>query len=102
MKAKRKTHKEPDWEAIAKTMALQLNMAITKLRHMPDWLGILYDQESGKTYDWEESFIKTIELIPGWTVDRRWVQAKHLPARKRRKAYRELRDELLNEKDIAE
>jgi hypothetical protein len=78
---------EVDWEDIAKEMAQQLNMALTKLRHNPDWTGIVLNNETGERYTWEESFIRSIERIPDWTVDRRWIEAKRLPAKQRRAAY---------------
>lgn len=76
-----------NYKLIAEEMAHQLNMALTKLRHNADWMGTLYNRETNETYTWEESFIRSIERIPNWKVDRRWVEAKYLPAKQRRERY---------------
>jgi hypothetical protein len=84
---------EVDWEDIAREMAQQLSMALTKLRTDSSWTGTLRNNRTGEMYTWEESFIRSIERIPNWTVDRRWIEAKYLPAKQRRVAYAALHAE---------
>ena len=83
----------PNYKAIAEEMAQKLNMALTKLRHTSDWMGTLCNRETGENYTWEESFARSIEKIPNYQVDRRWIEAKYLPAKERRKRYAELAQE---------
>ena len=79
-----------DWQDIALEMAQQLEMALTRLKNTGDWTGVLYNRETGLRQTWEESFAKSIERVPGWTVDRRYIEAKYLPAKQRREAWRKL------------
>ena len=84
---------EPDYKDIAHEMAAQLGMAIIRLRENPDWLGVLVNRETGERYSWEESFARSIERLPELKVDRRYLEAKQLPAKQRRARYAELEAE---------
>lgn len=88
-----------NWEAIAREMAEQLNMALVQLKPTNDWTGTLYNRKTGKTYSWEDSFIESIEKIPGYKVDLRYVDAKFLPKKQRDAAYKKLWDEAQNKKE---
>lgn len=85
-----------DWKSIAYEMAQQLTMALTKLESTREWTGTLRNNATGEMYTWEESFIRSIERIPGASVDRRWVEAKRLPAKQRRQEYAKLHAEHRN------
>ncbi len=93
--------KRTNYKAIAEEMAQQLNMALTKLRTTSDWMGTLRNRDTGECYTWEESFARSIEKIPNWKVDRRWIEAKQLPAKERRKRYWELSQETMEQRKVA-
>lgn len=84
------TKKRTDWKSIAEDMADQLSMAISKLKNTSDWTGTLRNNTTGECYPWEESFARSIERMPGYKVDRRYMEAKWLPAKQRQKAFRDL------------
>jgi hypothetical protein len=90
-----------NYKAIAEEMANQLNMALTRLRATSDWMGTLRNRDTGECYTWEESFARSIEKIPKYQVDRRWIEAKYLPAKERRKRYAELHNETTAERILA-
>jgi hypothetical protein len=81
---------QPDWQSIALEMAQQLEMALTRLTNTRDWTGVLYNRETGLKQTWENSFANSIERVPGWKVDRRYIEAKYLPAKQRRDEWRKL------------
>ena len=80
----------PNYEAIAYEMADLMASLLLMLRPTPDWKGTLMNGETGEKYAWEEAVTRLIEKLPGFSVDRRYLEAKELPAKERRKRYREL------------
>ncbi|MBP3958365.1 hypothetical protein J8F10_24210 [Gemmata sp. G18] len=93
-----------DWKELAYEMADQLGMALLRLRHTSEWTGTLRNHETGLSYTWEESFARSIEKLPGLSVDRRYLEAKSLPAKDRRAEYRRLDAEIATRdlKEIAD
>ena len=80
----------PNYEAIAYGLADLMASLLLMLRPTPDWMGTLMNGETGEKYAWEEAVTRLIEKLPGLSVDRRYLKAKGLPAKERRKRYREL------------
>ena len=82
------------YKEIAYEMAEKMTMALIKLQHTSDWVGTLRNHKTGESYTWEESFARSLERLPGFKIDRRWLEAKYLPAKQRRAEWAKLRKEL--------
>ena len=81
---------ESDYGAIAYEMAGLMASLLLTLRPTADWTGMLMNDDTGERYTWEEAVARMIEKLPGLSVDRRYLEAKELPAKERRKRYSEL------------
>ena len=92
---------EVDWEELAYEMADAMGKMLLRLRHTSDWIGTLQNPETGERYSWEEMFARLIERIPGLEVDRRYFEAKELPAKQRRARYQELDKEMAEKRKAA-
>lgn len=79
---------EPDWKAIALHLGQQVNFAITYLSPKSG-SGLILNTNTGETQNWKERFADALERIPGVKVDREAMHALSLPARERRKFFKD-------------
>lgn len=85
--------KKLNYEKLAQECLGWLDMAIMQLKETSDWTGHMRDKKTKEIYAWEEGMARTMEKFPNVKVDRRWLEAKYLPAKERRKIWAKLAQE---------
>lgn len=79
---------KPNWKEIALFLAQQVNFAITYLAPKSG-SGMILNTNTGEMQHWRERFAEAMERIPGITVDREALYAFDLPAKERRKFFKD-------------
>lgn len=79
--------KKPDWEAIAMTLGRDVIFALNHLKAPGS--PMIYNREKGEMRHWRERFADSLEMIPEVKVDREAMHALDLPAKERRKFFKD-------------